>query len=586
VKKNILFIVVDSVTNDILFNKKNSSLIAPFLNRLRKKSISGDNMYSEAPYTEAALISLLASLDTMDNGGYMEKMKNKVSVLELFQKNGYKVFFNNYYPSIYPSKMVPGFDECKYIEGFDFSQLWEYRLKYFANVYENGELGSDELLMLCDMLEDNFVGWKIYLNKIKNHDSQTTMLNDCVDLSGIDTNISILENEHNIFLKDKTNYLKDLLQKKEQHVLFNIKTFKMIDKVHNDNTRKIVMSKYIKTFKKISRLNLKRNLLNNKFPYKKLFRSLCISELKTAKGLIAGYKNSLFDKDLYERIGENYDQFKNQRSFYTVSQEFYNWVKKNKSETWMSYIHIDDAHYNENFFTYDTEDINVIDKDFTRINNYLKNIPKKYKGSIAYDLALLYCDNIIKNIFDFLEKEKLLDNTAIVITADHGFSYYFSPIREKYVISSYKENYNVPFIIYSKDIHPRKIQGYLQTKDIPATLLSLANITIPSYFKGKSLLTYEGSDYALLEYMGGGCPDIKRRPINLGVRTDNYFVAINAYINLSFEEQSITEIYDLKKDPYEHHNLISKKNIRTNIKRELDLLENRYNETRKQYIKK
>lgn len=584
-KKNILFIVVDSVTNDILFNKKNSNLIAPFLNNLRKKSISGDNMYSEAPYTEAALISLLASLDTMDNGGYMERMKNKVSALELFQKNGYKVFFDNYYPSIYPSKMVPGYDECKYIEGFDFSQLWEYRLKYFASIYENNELNSDELLMLCNMLDDNFVGWRIYLNKIKNHDPETTMLNNCVDLVDIDTNINTLENEYNVFLKDRTNYLKNLLLKKEQHALFKIKTFKMVDKVHNDSTRKIVMNKYIKTFKKIAKLNLKRNLLNNKFPYQKLFRNLCRSDLKTVKGLIAGYKNSLFDKDLYDRISENYDQFKNQRSFYTVSQEFYKWVKKNKSETWMSYIHIDDAHYNENFFTYDTKDLEVIDKDFIRINNYLKNIPKNYKGSIAYDLSLLYCDNIIKNIFDFLEKEKLLDNTAIVITADHGFSYYFSPVREKYVISSYKENYNVPFIVYSKDITPRKIQGYLQTKDIPSTLLSLANIQIPSCFKGKSLLTYEGNNYALLEYMGGGCPDIKRRPINLGVRTDNYFVAINANINLSFKEQPITEIYDLKKDPYEHNNLIFKKNIRNKIKKELELLKNRYNEIEKQYKK-
>lgn len=580
-KKNVLFIVVDSVTNDVLFNKKNSKSIAPFLNMLREKSISGDNMYSEAPYTEAALISLLASLDTMDSGGYMERMKNKVSVLEIFQKNGYKVFFNNYYPCIYPSKMVTGYDECRYIEGFDFNQLWDYRLKYFADVYIKNELDNKELLMLCNMLEDNFIGWLIYLNKIKKHDADTEMLNNCVDLTDIDKNISMVENEYEIFLEDKEKYLQEVLIKKEEHNLFKIKTFKMVDKVHNDNTRKIVMNKYVKTFKKVARLNLKRNLLNNKFPYKKLFRSLCKSDLKTAKGLIAGYKNSLFDKDLYERIGENYDQFKNQRSFYTVSQEFFKWIKENKNETWMSYIHIDDAHYNENFFTYDTEDTEIIDKDFSRMDDYLKNIPKKYKGSIAYDLSLLYCDNIIKNIFKFLEREKLIDNTAIVITADHGFSYYFSPIREKYVISTYKENYNVPFIVYSKGIVPRKIQGFLQTKDIPATLLSLADISIPSYFKGKSLLDYDGSDYALLEYMGGGCPDIKRRPINLGVRTDDYFVSVDADINLRFEEQIITAIYDLKKDPYEHHNLIYKKNIKSKIIKELELLRNRYNEIRK-----
>ncbi|UKI27633.1 MAG: hypothetical protein L6V91_03290 [Bacilli bacterium] len=45
------------------------------MTELRKKSISGDKMYSEAPYTEAALMSLVGSVDTMDNGGYMDKLK-------------------------------------------------------------------------------------------------------------------------------------------------------------------------------------------------------------------------------------------------------------------------------------------------------------------------------------------------------------------------------------------------------------------------------------------------------------------------------------------------------------------------------
>ena len=57
--KNVLFIVLDSITNDQLFNSPMSKNKAPFLNNLRKKSISGDKMYAEAPYTEAALMSLL-----------------------------------------------------------------------------------------------------------------------------------------------------------------------------------------------------------------------------------------------------------------------------------------------------------------------------------------------------------------------------------------------------------------------------------------------------------------------------------------------------------------------------------------------
>ena len=133
--KNILFIVVDSVTNTQLFNNSFSYIKAPFLNELRKQSITGDNMYSQAPYTEAALMSLLGSIDTLDNGGYMEKFKNKKTVIDVFNENGYNTFFPTYYPSIYPKYMHYGAQERYFIEKFSPSHFWDYRFKYYRNLY-------------------------------------------------------------------------------------------------------------------------------------------------------------------------------------------------------------------------------------------------------------------------------------------------------------------------------------------------------------------------------------------------------------------------------------------------------------------
>lgn len=584
-KKNILFIVIDSVTNDVLFNKTNSNSIAPFLNELRKKSISGDKMFSEAPFTEAALVSLLGSIDTLDNSGYMEKLKNTKSVLEVFKENNYKVFYNTYHPSIYPSYMVKGFDEYRYSEGFNFNELWGYRFLYFAPLYLENKLTDKEKTMLEDMLEDNFKAWIEFLEKLKNKDIETCILYECTDISNIETDIKKLYEEKLKFNKNKKKYLKELFTLKKEHPLFKIDLYKMNDKVHNDSVRNIVMNKYKDIFKEISNKNFKYNLRNNKFPFKKLVKSIAKGDFKTCKGLLASFKNSLVDKDLYDRIGSNYDLFKNKRSFYTFANELCNWIKNNKKNPWMSYIQIEDAHYNENFFTYDTDNIDIIDKDFEDIKEYLNTIPKEYKGSITYDLALRYCDKVIKNIFEFLKEEKILDNTSIVITADHGFSYYFSPIREKFVVSNYRENYNVPFIIYDRNIKPKNIDGFCQTKDIPSTLLGLANIDKPKTFKGENLLTFNGRESALLEYMGGGCPDIKRRPINIGIRTDNYFITMDLDLNKKIEEQKLKEIYDLKKDPYEHNNLVNCKNIDKKIIKEKNILIERYNELYKMYIK-
>jgi len=561
-KKNVLLIVVDSVTNDIVFNKDNSKDIAPFMNELREKSISGDKMFSEAPYTEAALMSLLGSVDTMDNGGYMEKMKYINNFLEDFQNNGYKTFFCNYYPSIYPSFMVKGYDERRYIDSFHFSHLWQYRFKYFSSLYLDKKTTKDENEMLYDMLDDNFKAWIEYLEKVKNNDIETILLNDCIDLTDIDKTIKKVKDEYDKFKQNKEEYLAKLFIEKENHILFKIDEHKMKDKIGDDEIRNKIISTYRPIFKRIKKLNFKKNIFNNRLPVRKVIDNIINRDFTTVKGLLAGYKNSIIDKDIYERINKEFDLFKDQRSFHTVSLEFMNWVKNNKDNAWMGYIHIDDAHYNENFFTYDTKDLNLVDKEFKEINKYIDNLPKKYKGSIAYDLSLHYCDNIIKNIYIFLEKEKLIDNTNIIITADHGYSYYFSPVRERYVISNYRENYNVPFIVYGKNIKNKMINGYCSTKDIGTTLLALANIKGNKQYKGNNLLKYDGTDYALLEYMGGGCPDIYRRPINLGVRTDNYSVVIDAYVTKDFKDIEIKEVYDLNKDVYEHNNLKKNKNIK------------------------
>lgn len=584
--KNVLFIVIDSVTNDIMFNKPNSKKIAPFLNELRNKSISGDKMYSEAPYTEAALMSLLASVDTMDNGGYMERLKNSKCVLEVFKSNGYKTFFNNYYPSIYPSFMVKGYEERKYIEGFQFAHIWEYRLKYFSDIYFKDKITDDEYKMLIEMLEDNLKAWIDYLEKVKTGNEETSMLNENIDTRNIEESIKELKKEYKKFVVNKKEYLIQIFTKQEEHPLYKIPNYKMCDKIHNNEIRQKIIDENYNTFKRIDKLNRKFNLKNNRFPINKFLRTIINRDFVTSKGLLAGYKNSIIDKDLYDRINKNFDEFKVQRSFNTVSEELFKWIKDNKNSKWMSYVHVDDAHFPENFFTYDTDNINIVKEEFKKINKYLDELPKNYKGSIAYDLSLLYCDGIIKKIFNFLEKEKILDDTAIIITADHGFSYYFSPVREKYVISSYKENYNVPFIVYSKELKKKMVNNYCSTKDIPATLLDLVNIAIPKDFKGKSLIKYDGKEYATLEYMGGGCPDIKRRPIKLGVRTDNYSVVMDICLDKKFAATAVKEIYDLKKDPLENHNLVNNKKTKQKIQFELNKLEERYNELKEEYYGK
>lgn len=575
--KNILFIVLDSITNQQIFNSINSNQKASFLNKLREKSITGDKMYSQAPYTEAALMSLLGSLDTLDAGGYMEKFKNKNTVIDEFNRNNYKTYFPTYYPSIYPQYMTYGAQYMNYIEKFTFSHLWDYRFKHFREFYLEEKTTKEENEMLEEMLEDNFNAWIQLLKLLIEKDEKTVLLNNCVERENLTTTMNTVSEELNKFRSDKHKYLKELFSQGEEHLLFKINSHDYADKVQNNEFRRWFIDNYTETFRKIKSKQAKTNLKTARLPIKKIFRNL--KDINCVKGLLAGYKNLIFDKDILDRINEKYDLFKAQRSFRTVAELTMNWIEDNKNSKtpWMAYVHVDDAHYPENFFTYDTDNKDIIENEFKRIDNFLDNLPKNYCGTIASDLSLLYCDSIIEMIFKYLEENELLDSTSVVITADHGFSYYFNPIREKYVITNYRENYNVPFVVFDKDIKPRKIEGFLATKDIPATLLDLANIKIPDYFKGKSLLDFEGRDFATVEYMGGGCPDLRRRPVVLGIRNNQYEVMAEIYNN----DMQIKEIYDSNKDFYEQKNLVKKKNV--NIEKEKEFIQKRYNEIMKYF---
>ena len=92
--KNNIFIVIDSLYYDKTIASSKHPDSMPFLNKLRSEGITCENMYSEAPYTEAALVSLLCGVDTLKKGSYIRKLYGKETIMETFKRNGYETFCN------------------------------------------------------------------------------------------------------------------------------------------------------------------------------------------------------------------------------------------------------------------------------------------------------------------------------------------------------------------------------------------------------------------------------------------------------------------------------------------------------------
>ena len=101
--------------------------------------------------------------------------------------------------------------------------------------------------------------------------------------------------------------------------------------------------------------------------------------------------------------------------------------------------------------------------------------PEQLQSEIdAYDGAISYVDDQIKNLFTELEQRGLLDNTIVVITADHGESFGEHNILQ-HGASLYLQEIHVPLIVWGPDHVPagKTIDIPVSTTSLPVTILSL-----------------------------------------------------------------------------------------------------------------
>ncbi|GEM_PF-531002 len=593
-RKNVILLVIDSLDYKRLVTVKDRGLDNLFLNKFEKNCITATNMYSQAPYTEAASQSLYCGQRTMDKGGYLEKFnKCPINLFESFRNEGYEVFFNGYQPHIFPSNLARGINHCYYNGGFDFKNgFWYYRLKHYREVYFKNELNDTDYDFLCRAFDDNFKEWKLFLQRWINKDESLSLIIDTSANFEAEKAIDLLLIEIDKYSVNKKNYINNLFVEGEDHILFSIPTMKMNEKVKNRDFLKETSVKYKNTIKKIWYKNLKMNLKNNFFKKETV--------LEFWRILKEGFRNKnfnfllrycfawytlLFDPDLKSRISPDYDYFKISPDIDKHFEQFINWRVNNKDNNnpYFACLHVEGMHNPEVFFSHDSEDRKLLDKQFDKANNFVQSLPRDYKGSITYDLSINHYSERIEEILNKLSELNILDdNTYFVLTSDHGFSFTGDPVRERWVTNFYIENYRIPFMIYNKDIKPFEYGDMASGDDLPATLLDLCNIKIPENFTGKSIFRYEDKrNYIIIEYMGSGCPDMQRRDFHYAIYNGKYFISAHVKLHEELETNNIKDIFDLTVDSRQMNNLVKKVNVHEGQLRELFLtLKYRHNEIR------
>ncbi len=177
-----------------------------------------------------------------------------------------------------------------------------------------------------------------------------------------------------------------------------------------------------------------------------------------------------------------------------------------------------------------------------------------------YDGEIAYSDYHYGRLFDWLEETGRLDNTMIILMADHGESLGERGVY-KHTSQVYNEQMKVPMIFYVPHLAPRRIPDYVSTIDLGSTILSAVGLNCPEGYAGISLLPLMRGEPVNLPPVYGehvhlsDSPFVEQDEI-LDPETRKYMIiAQDGYKLIYNRDPHSFELYDLKSDPQELRNL-------------------------------
>lgn len=205
-----------------------------------------------------------------------------------------------------------------------------------------------------------------------------------------------------------------------------------------------------------------------------------------------------------------------------------------------------------------------------------------------YAKVLHSLDENVGRVLDYLKEKGLMDNTLVVYTSDQGFYMGEHGWFDKRFM--YEESLSTPLVMHlPKGLKARgEINEMVQNIDYAPTFLELAGVPVPEDMDGESLVPLLKGEhpkdwrdavyYHFYEYPAEHA--VKR---HYGVRTERYKL-IHFYRDID-----AWELYDLKTDPQELHNIYGQpgtKKVTKQLKKRLRELQKQYNDPIEEELKK
>lgn len=222
-----------------------------------------------------------------------------------------------------------------------------------------------------------------------------------------------------------------------------------------------------------------------------------------------------FDEAMY--VGPSSPAAGAYATFGELNRKAFRWLEENRDRNFFLYYHILDTHFphlprppfdlwiKEGFTTDKLERGMPLAKSGVKFTeeeqDYLRGI---------YDASLLYTDNQLGLLLWRLEALGLMENTVIVVSADHGDLLAEDGTSWGHPGVSYEKLLRTPFIMRGPGVPAgKRYSGLTENVDIVPTLIDLLGLKSGAETDGRSLLQLlEGKtparDFALSKYTHGG----------------------------------------------------------------------------------
>ena len=584
-KNNAIFFFVDSVTWNSIGTNQAKVSPTPFLDSLKKESITTTKLYSHGPYTDAATHSLFTGRDCLDDFGYFFKLNTTpIHHYKAFHDAGYETYDFNYPYYIIGDEVAKYIDHSIYTSGFIYGSEWGGIFSYYHDIIKERPLDDDEHILLKARIKVMFESWKRYLTDALNNPESMMHHKEILKTYDAASALNTLKDEEEKFYKAPIEYIDDFIMQGQDHVLVNLDDSGIETYIDNDFIDNYIEKKYGKFFDKIARNNFKANVWKNMPSLKRLFFGLK-KYLKTKNPdnllFILNYLGSLTTVALMRKRWKT-KGWQNQHTAHTIYQSGLKLLDERKNDKpFYFFFDVEEPHNNIAFFSYDTQDKAVIDDEMSVLQYYVEKLGTNFTGNLVYLLSLRYSDYMIQKFCEELKKRGIWDKTTILVVADHGSSYTFNPIHNKRVNNFDDECYHIPMLIHGPSLEGKEITSYQYSKDVLPTFMDVLGLEPCKEFKGRSMLREKGArEYVIGEYMGPGCPDMTKRQIWFSVRDEKYIIGYKVGVYEDFDKGDLAEVYDLIKDPNGYYN-INDKIDQTKIEYLLDPLKKRHQEIRR-----